>query len=194
MSLMTPSLRVFIAIELSEQVKDFLAKLSLELKRFGADVRWVRIDGIHLTLKFLGEVRSTLIPQIDDAVQPIFASQEKLLVQVRGLGIFPSTRNPRIIWAGVEDNEERLTYLAEKIDSKLVGLGFLRENRVFRPHLTLGRIKSKHDLTLIIGFLEKHKQVTGPYFHAHRAVLFQSVLKPTGAEYSPLSFFNFGVE
>jgi RNA 2',3'-cyclic 3'-phosphodiesterase len=193
MSLTTPPLRVFIAIELSEQVKNFLAKLCLDLKRFGADIRWVRTDGIHLTLKFLGEIRSTLIPEIEEAVQPVFASETKLLVHVRGLGIFPSIRNPRVIWAGVEDNEKRLVSLAEKIDSALEGIGFSRENRPFMPHLTLGRTKSRQDLMQVIDFVEKHKNLPGPDFHAHRAVLFQSVLKYGGAEYSSLKLFNFGV-
>ncbi|MCA1960265.1 MAG: RNA 2',3'-cyclic phosphodiesterase [Desulfomonile sp.] len=183
--------RAFIAIELPEGVKFFLKEIVAELKSFGGDVRWTRPEGIHLTLKFLGNVQSETIPTIRKILEPELALQQPFSVAVRGLGAFPGLNRPRVLWVGVSAAEGTLAPLVAKVEELMEPLGFPKETREFNPHLTIGRVKSgrlNRDLTSAIrqmGF------ISGPGFEATSAVLFQSILKPSGAEYVPLAHFPF---
>jgi 2'-5' RNA ligase len=183
--------RAFIAIELPEDVKRFLERISTKLKKCGADVGWVRTENIHLTLKFLGSVRPDLIPSIEEAVAPVFGEQSPVNLAVRGLGVFPGMRSPRVVWTGCVDSSKALGPLVAKLEESLEPLGFTKEKRPFSPHLTLGRARSNKRVPDLVEELRQNLDVSGPEFTADHAVLFQSVLKPTGAEYRPLRSFGF---
>ena len=109
--------RAFIAIELPESVKSFLVKISAELKLCGGPVKWVRPEGIHLTLKFLGSVPSDLLPRIQEAALPLFREQKPTQLHVSGLGAFPHLRRPRVIWAGLEDPAGVLSPLVNSLET-----------------------------------------------------------------------------
>jgi 2'-5' RNA ligase len=184
-------IRVFFAIELPESIKLFLRKISTEFKQCGGDVKWVNPGGIHLTIKFLGEIRSDLLPQIEQEVRPIFASQKVSSHTLANLGVFPDLRRPRVVWVGCTDDSRALSPLALKLEDSLERLGFPKEKRTFRPHLTLGRIRSNKDISRLVDGIRERVDIAGPSFTADKAVLFQSVLKPSGAEYFPLLNFGF---
>jgi RNA 2',3'-cyclic 3'-phosphodiesterase len=184
-------IRCFIAIELPEQVKRFLDTTSSDLKKCGADVKWVRSSGIHLTLKFLGNVKIELIPVIDQRVRPIFARQSRIDVHVSGLGAFPSLGRPRVIWAGLQVSGNALSNLVRQLEQELELIGFNAEKRAFSPHLTLGRVRSGKGGADLIQAVRQRMDMAGPTFEADHAVLFKSVLKPSGAEYFAISRFNF---
>ncbi len=184
-------IRSFIAIELPEAVKEFLEETSSELKKCGADVKWVKTAGIHLTLKFLGNVRMGLIPVIEQRARPIFAAQRPVRVQVRGLGAFPSLGRPRVIWAGLQVSGETLSILVKELEQELELLGFKAEKRAFAPHLTLGRVRSGKGGADLVQAVRQRMTIAGPTFEADHAILFQSILKPSGAEYFAISRFEF---
>jgi RNA 2',3'-cyclic 3'-phosphodiesterase len=184
--------RAFIAIELPESVKSFLVKISAELKLCGGPVKWVRPEGIHLTLKFLGSVPSDLLPRIQEAALPLFKAQQPTQLHVSGLGAFPHLRKPRVVWAGLEDPAGVLSPLVTSLETVMEPLGFPKEKRPFNPHLTLGRFKSNEKSSELIETIRQKTDIVGPSFVADHAILFESVLKPSGAEYFQLFRFDYG--
>ncbi len=183
-------IRGFVAIELPRTVKTFLTKISADLKRCRADVKWVRPEGMHLTLKFLGNVRGDLIPAIENELRSILVGQAAMNMQVTGLGAFPGLNKPRVIWAGLKDVSGRIAPLAAEIDKALEPLGFEREKRPFSPHLTLGRVRSNSGIRDLVEAVRNQMDVAGPKFVADRVIFFESILKPSGAEYHPLCSFD----
>ena len=183
--------RIFIAIELPSLVKDFLADISAELRKAGGDVKWVRPYAIHLTLKFLGDVRCDMVPLLQAALGSAFSIQDPFDLQVGELGVFPGFRRPRVIWAGVRDNGGMLPPLVERIENILEPHGFSREKRPFNPHLTLGRVRSGDRMTDLEKAIHKNETIMGPTFLADHATIFESRLRPEGAQYHSLFRFEF---
>lgn len=184
-------IRAFIAIELPQGVKFFLKEVVAQLKSFGGDVRWNRPEGIHLTLKFLGNVRPEAIRAIETVLQPALTRQHPFSVGVAGLGAFPALSRPRVLWVGVTDSGARLAPLASEIEALLEPLGFPKETRGFNPHLTVGRVKSGRLPADLTAAIRQMGSLSGPGFEADSAVLFQSILEPSGARYVPLARFPF---
>ncbi len=137
----TSNLRSFIAIELSEVLKKALAEFQQELGKCGADVRWVRPDNIHLTLKFLGNIEEDKADAIAEKIKGTCKGQPGFELAISGAGVFPGKRSPRVLWAGIVLNDNIMT-LQEGIEEAMASLGFEREKRRFSPHLTLGRFRS----------------------------------------------------
>ena len=184
-------IRTFIAIELPDEVKEFLRPICSRLKLTAADVKWARLEGMHLTLKFLGNISPDLLPALGNEVRPAFSGQKPLRMRVNGVGAFPSLAKPRVIWAGLEDSVGALAPLVRRVEDLLVPLGFSREKRPFTPHLTLGRTRSNKGLADLVEEVRQNMDASGPYFVADQAILFQSILRPTGPEYHPLVRFPF---
>lgn len=184
-------IRSFVAIELSADAKAFLASTIGQLKPDGPDVKWVRPEAIHLTLKFLGNVDRDLIPEIERSLRPVFQGQTSFELAVRSAGAFPSASAPRVVWAGLADPKDALPSLAAAVEDALEPLGFPKEKRPFKPHLTLGRAKSPKRSPQLAQAITRNRDLKGPSFQADHAILFQSVLKPGGAEYVPLVRFQF---
>jgi 2'-5' RNA ligase len=142
-------------------------------------VRWVRDAGLHLTLKFLGEVAEDRVPAVEEAFVGACAGTPRLTLSVREFGAFPSTRRPKILWAGF-GADPALELLAHRIEQQFESLGFPVEGRPFRPHVTLGRIKEGTWLPVgAAAELEEARPAATSL--ADRAVLFESRLGPGGA-------------
>ena len=178
-------IRIFIAFELPEAQKASLRNLQSELKKQGGNVRWVRPEGIHLTLKFLGDVDENQIDEIDTATKNAANDIAAMKIQIKGTGAFPNFRRPRVFWVGVNEPSGNLSALADEIEEQLAQVGFQKEQRAFKPHLTLGRVKDSRGLDTVIKHIQT-EEFDGGSFTAHKLVLMQSQLKPTGAEYTPL--------
>lgn len=191
MNALQDEIRVFVAIDLPREVRDFLGRISSNLKKAGGDVKWVRPEAIHLTLKFLGEIPRQLLAPIEAELHTVFHVQGRLIIRVSGLGCFPGLRNPRVVWAGLEDPSGSLAPMVSFLESRLEPLGFAKEKRPFSPHLTLGRFKSNKGSRDLIEAIRMGMDVSGPSFTASEAVLFQSVLEPSGAKYTALRRFDF---
>jgi 2'-5' RNA ligase len=184
-------LRTFVAIEIPAEVKAFLDGIASDLRKTRADVKWVRPEAMHLTLKFLGDTDKDLIPVLERDLRPIFLDFNPFEIAIAGLGAFPNLRRPRVIWAGLTEASRNLDVLAARIADKVQGHGFKKEKRGFNAHLTLGRIRSNRGQTELVDTVRQSLDMSGPGFVADHAVLFQSILKPSGAEYKPLCHFPF---
>lgn len=187
----TKEIRAFIAIELPEGVKFFLKELVAELRSFGGSVRWTRPESMHLTLKFLGNVKSEILADLQTALSPVFTKQKPFPLTLSGVGAFPSLNKARVIWAGLDDPSGLSVSLAAELEDTLEPFGFQKEKRSFTPHLTLGRVKSGIGSSDLVGAMRQMSTISGPEFLADHAVLFESILKSSGAEYSSLFRFDF---
>ncbi len=183
-------IRSFLALDLPENMVRFLEDILNRLKKSRADVRWVNPSSIHLTIKFLGNVNSSRIPEIERNLRPIFSVQQQLELETTGIGAFPNLRQPRVVWAGVTEASGRLARIVSTVEDVFLELGFQKEIKSFTPHLTLGRARSskgKEELVELINSMGSNPRIR---FVVDRAILFQSVLEPTGARYSALSVFD----
>ncbi len=136
------TMRTFIAIELSEEIKNELAQIQARLRYAGADVKWVEQQNIHLTMKFLGEVKEDRIEEVVSALNEVAKESKPFEAIIKDLGVFPKLEFPRVVWVGLERGAEESKALARRVDERLEKLGFQRESRPFSPHLTIGRVRS----------------------------------------------------
>ena len=179
-------MRTFIAIELPEGIKQGLAKVREQLKEGGADAAWTRPEGIHLTLKFLGEVPESKIPAIMSALTEAVRGTGQMRIEVAGAGAFPNVRNPRVLWIGVSGDLSALGRLQTAVEGAMAKLGFDPETRKFSPHLTLARIKYPRPRDNWQKVLEGVRDVKLGGFEADSVSLMKSELKPSGAVYTEL--------
>lgn len=185
-------IRSFIAVAVDEGIIARLAALQGELRRTDAPVAWVRPEGMHLTLKFLGNVPEARIPDIGDALREVAVNRKPFRISVEGTGAFPNLRRPRVVWADVREGREALISLAGAVDAALAGLGFPPEDRPFSPHLTLGRVKAPSRLEGLTAQVESHAEDCFGEMTVNELILFQSELSPKGAKYTPLRLSALG--
>ncbi len=182
-------MRLFIAVNLEEELKKRIVPLREKLKKTAADVKWVVVENLHLTLKFLGEVSEERATQIEPVVAPVLASFPPFEMRLSGFGIFPNFNYPRVIWLGIEEGSENLKGLSEKIEDSLVPLGFEKEERTFTAHLTLGRVRSLKNKPELIKKIEEIHATENREIGTQKVgsiYLMQSMLKPAGPIYLSL--------
>jgi 2'-5' RNA ligase len=184
---MGPSVRSFIAIDLPDSVRRQLEALVQELRKSNAQVGWVRIEGIHLTLKFLGNVALELIEEIKPALAGIASQTPPIHIEPAGCGAFPTIKSPRVIWVGLRGQIGPLAELGRRVEAAMAAFGFRPEGRPFKPHLTLGRVKGRQRIEALQQILFAHRDFTAEPFDAAEVVLYKSDLRPDGARYAPLS-------
>ena len=184
------TLRTFIALPLPEEWGQALATVIDGLRDAAPrGVRWVDPKGTHLTLRFLGATKSSLAPRIVEGLQTEFAGAVSPTLQLSRLGTFPAGGNPRVLWAGVAGEMDLLTDLYERAQSVVCDLGWPRETRPFRPHLTIGRVRDRVAATqrrAIADAVDASDVPTVPRWTANRVRLYRSELTPNGAIYSNL--------
>jgi 2'-5' RNA ligase len=169
-----------------------IGKIEGELRSTSADVRWVSPEKIHLTLKFFGNIEESKVDSIVEAVKGSIRTAEPFQLSVRGTGAFPGPKNPRVIWIGLVDGSGVLVPLQKAVDASLEKIGFQPEDRPFRPHLTLGRVRSNRGKEELIRSVEKYREEEVGAFLVERAVLFKSDLTPVGPVYTPLREVKLG--
>jgi RNA 2',3'-cyclic 3'-phosphodiesterase len=179
-------IRAFVAIDLPAGVHEALETLEAELRRCDAPVTWVKPERIHLTLKFLGNVSSEQIEGIQAVLRQCAASIRPFRLQAAGCGAFPTIQQMRVVWVGVRGDAEPLGKLQREVERALVPLGFPPEERPFRPHLTVGRVKGRQRLRLLQESLLASRGFEAEAFDVADLVLYKSELRPDGARYTPL--------
>ena len=184
---MAKKIRAFIAISLPEPVLQAIAKAQETLKGLGLKIRWVRKEGIHLTLKFLGDIEGDDVERIHAAIERATNSFSPFALRGEGIGVFPDLRRPRVVWVGVTEDVEALRALQRDLEYQLNELGFPKENRSFKGHLTVGRVKGRVDRTKLSEALKALGEFRTESFTAQSVVLFQSDLRQGGAVYSRLA-------
>ncbi len=180
-------MRAFIAIDLDEAIKSGLLRLIEALRKTGKGMRWVSWSGLHLTLKFLGEITEEQSLEVREALKRTARNHHPFSLRLQGTGYFPpGSKNPRVLWVGVQE-ETGLRALQEELETEMEKLGFAKEERKFHPHLTLGRVKSPSGLPETLAELEKERESEFGEMRVHMITFFQSILKPAGAEYTVIS-------
>jgi len=185
-------IRAFLAIELPDALRPGLAQVQGELKKSRADVRWVPVGNIHVTLKFFGNVPEDEIEALARAARQAAAQAAPLQLQATSAGAFPSPQAPRVVWLGLGGDVLPLTQLFYRLEKAFAALGFPPEGRAFNPHLTLGRVKSPANRERLAKMLEKLPPLNWPPFEVKELILFQSVLSPQGSTYTPLQVIPLG--
>lgn len=189
--------RLFIAVPLPKSLLKGLGEVQYRLqgKVPHRSVRWVTAEGIHLTLKFLGDTPRDRIPTIQEALTVVARNAPACELTVEGLGCYPSPRRPRVIWVGVQEPTGRLKALWKAVEEAMGAIGYRPERHGFSPHLTLGRVRrrvSSEDLQQIGEAIAGTAADRLAVFTADHFELIRSVLKPTGAEYTTLATFRLG--
>jgi len=184
---MTRTLRTFIAVEISAETRSRARQLITRLSGTGAKVSWVKPDCLHLTLKFLGDVDLREIAALGEAVTRATADLPPFEIEVRGAGAFPTAARPRTLWLGVGRGSDEMVALHDAVDGALDGLGYRREQRRFRPHLTIGRVRGERDLELLGQLVSEHADFAGGVTSIDEVVVMSSELSPDGPDYEPLA-------
>jgi 2'-5' RNA ligase len=184
---MSNIIRAFIAIELPEKIIYTIGKVQEEIKSYGVKIRWVRPNNIHLTLKFLGDIKETDTEKIARVISESVTGYPPISLAVKGIGVFPGIKQPRVLWLGISKQLNLLTGLQKTLDEKLEAMGFPKEKRPFKGHLTLGRIKDKIDPKRLHDVLKDFTQFESEHFFGERIILYKSELKPKGAVYTKLA-------
>jgi RNA 2',3'-cyclic 3'-phosphodiesterase len=186
------NIRAFLAIEPPEDILQKISGLQEKLKReIGGRISWTRPQGQHLTLKFFGDISREDVSNICVAVQKRIVSESPLNLKIEKTGVFPDARRPRVLWCGINGDAERLSAFQKKLDGDFANIGFPAEDRPFRAHLTLARIKDPRDLTGMSEALKKYGTFTAGEFTCKELFLFQSKLSGQGAVYTKLAEFAF---
>ncbi len=180
-------MRSFIAIEIPDVIKQRMAEVQAGLRKADVDASWPRPEGMHLTLKFLGEVPESQVPAITDALRESVRGVNPFRLEIAGAGAFPNPRNARVVWVGVAGETDKLSLLRAAVEDAMAGIGMEREERAFKPHLTLGRIKYIRSRESLAAALEKVKDFRLPGFEVTAVSLMKSELKRTGAVYTEVA-------
>jgi len=186
------SLRLFVAVDLPGQVREELGRAQGELRRHDlSDLRWVRPQGIHLTLKFLGETPAGRVAAITKALAGAIGGRRRFHLALGALGTFGGRRRPRVLWLDITGDIERVRELQAAVEEALVEVGFPPEERDFSPHLTLARVPQPGRPGTAERIAQALESVAPPRseFDVREVVLMRSTLQPGGAVYERLAAF-----
>lgn len=172
-------IRTFIAIAIPEPVKSSIMAAVVQLRERNRGVRWVKPEGLHVTLKFLGDIPEEAVAPLSADLDGTAGAFRPLSLSLAGFGSFPNTKRPRVVWVGLGGDTGDLAALARTIERICANHGVAPERRPFSGHITLGRLKTPTVVDLGIG------PVSG-MFMASEILLYQSVLSPGGAQYTVL--------
>ena len=193
MSTLGGYVRAFIAVEVPQTARQILAETIRELAdQVPGNVRWVTPQGIHLTLKFLGDIPTDDSGKILEALRSPIQQIPAFWVQVSGLGMFPNARRPRVLWAGVEVQQESLSSLQQCVEDTLAQMDYPTEKQSFSPHLTLGRVRdgvSPGARRLIIQAMSKASLVSSVVsepWAVEQVHLFRTTFTPNGSIYTSM--------
>ena len=186
-------MRCFIAIEAPSDIREALGRVQGKLRPAGADVKWADPDGIHLTVKFLGDVEDTDVPKVCDVMSACALAARPLDLEVAGLGTFPPRGAPRVVWAGVRGDVEPLAKLVMGLEQAVAdAVGIAPERRPYHAHLTLGRVRSTRGAARLVEAIASAGAVELGSFAADELVLFMSELTREGAVYTPMARAKLG--
>lgn len=179
-------MRTFVAIALEPDIKHTISQLIQKLDDHNPNVRWVREQGMHLTLKFIGEIPENRVQELLLLLTDLSANHKRFPLKLKGTGTFPPrSKYPRILWLGIEESQGLIS-VQQDIESLLEKASISREKRRFSPHLTLGRVKSSQNIGPVLDILTDNKETEFGSMEVKEITFFKSTLKPTGAEYSAL--------
>ena len=179
-------LRTFIAIELEPSLQETLGKIQQHLKKTGADVKWVKPQHIHVTLKFLGEITPEQVEKVKSVMQTTLGKFQSFPLDITHLGAFPKMENPHIIWVGTNPDQHAVVDMAFFLEKRLNEEGFPKEERDFAPHITLGRLKHSINRFALTKALKEYAIPQPLRQFVGEVKLFKSTLTPSGPIYEAM--------
>jgi len=183
------AIRTFIAAELSDEVRSQICGAIVRLRECLEGVRWVATENLHLTFKFLGNVEPDHLERVLCEVEGVARGSAPFVLSFSGLGVFPNVRRPRVIWVGVDDGSDDLIAIQKAVETALVRRGFPKDDKPFRPHLTVGRVRSKRPTPDLAALLSDIEVRPSPQMITHVSV-FRSDLTPNGPIYKALARYE----
>lgn len=185
-------IRAFIAVEFAPSIVHPISSAIDKLRARIDGIRWVSPINFHLTLKFLGDIPESQVDDLFTVLAPQIRPFPRCTINAKGLGVFPDVKRPRILWVGLTGDE--LVDMARRIDAGLAPLGFAPEKRGFTPHLTIGRWRQNERAPKdLASELEKWRATDFGRCQVNEVILFQSILRPAGAEHHKLKTIALGV-
>lgn len=189
------AIRTFIAVELDNSVKAHIAAVIEFLRAEQIEgLRLARAEGVHLTLKFLGDINTAQVPKVADAMTQVAARQTEFNLNLGMPGVFPNERRARVLWLGVEGDLQPLRLLQADVEEQLTGIGFPAERKRFNPHLTIGRMhhratqESRRRAADALSYLPSP---ANQEFSVSAVSLMKSILRLGGAVYERISYSIF---
>jgi RNA 2',3'-cyclic 3'-phosphodiesterase len=178
--------RCFIAIDVPPEVKKKIDASIIALKSLQADVRWVKPESMHLTLKFLGHIETTKLDEVKERLPHWASSMGAFSFSLSSWDQFPQKGMPRVLWLGIKEGKDKLCLLAQEIEKGCLALGFSPEVRDLSPHLTVGRVKGDRNIQKLTEVLRNEK-FTSQKVAADHLTLYESKLTSEGAQYRVIS-------
>jgi len=187
-------IRTFLAIDIPKEIKDSMEKIQYRLRNSLKEgvIRWTKPGSVHLTVKFFGSILERDIEHIIALLKDSVKGFKPFTLAAENVGVFPNTRQPRVLWLGITGADNALMILQKQIDDDLHGIGFPREERPFRPHLTLGRTKAHRGIEGLSDVLAEFKDYRAGVLPAAGLTLYRSDLRPEGPKYTRLGYFPLG--
>jgi len=180
-------IRCFIALDLPEEIKRQLGYIIEELQKSLADVKWVKQENLHLTLKFLGEQDEKKVKKVKEILELLSSQQRSYALALGSLGGFPKLEYPRVIWIGLSKGEKETLEIAEELENQISKLGIPKEKRAFSSHITLGRVRSGLNREKLIRAIKDFSLPQEKLnFSAEEIVLYKSTLTPQGPFYEAI--------
>jgi len=180
-------IRSFLAFELPKIMKDTVSKVSSELMDLLPNARWVRVDNIHLTIVFLGQIPELSTGEIAGVAKSVCDRYGAFEIALEGVGVFSGLNNPRVLWIGLRGELERMSHFRNALQKRLKPFGIKEEKRKFRPHLTLCRFrKGARGGQPLAKILDAYKNLSSPFCKVEKLLFFKSDLTPKGPIYTRL--------
>lgn len=179
--------RTFIAVPVEGAAADSVARFAAEISKVVTSVKWVKPANLHVTLKFLGDLPRSRIPALVEAVRQAVEGEDRFEVTLRGAGAFPSIARARVLWVGMVDGADRLARLAEAIDQTTIDAGFLRADKAFKPHLTIGRARGNSAGSEASTVISRNSDIELGTVNVDAVHVYSSKLTPSGPIYTSLA-------
>ncbi len=178
--------RTFIGVEIEAEVREALAAVVRRLRSTASAAKWVKAENLHITFKFLGDVAPSELEQVFTAARQAAADFSSFELEISGLGCFPNSRYPRVVWAGCSEGSECAAALAQRLEDGFAALGYEREKRPYSPHLTLARLRDPRDGRALAAALASEGAPRFGSTAVEEIVVFMSELRKSGPVYSPM--------
>lgn len=183
------TIRCFISINLDDYIIRKIIELIDHLRKCEADIKWVESNNLHLTLKFLGNTPVEDIPLIEKVLRKISKKFLPFYIKIKGIGIFPDKRHPRVLWIGLE-NKEVIIDIHKQIEANMSKIGYKKEEKEFNPHITIGRTRSLLKIDRLIECLNDYKTYEFGSLLVDKINLMKSNLTPKGPIYTKIIDVN----
>lgn len=182
-------IRSFLAFELPGDTKKTIARVWGEMNAYSLNIRWIKVDNIHLTVVFMGNVPQELITPMGEMTAQVCRKYGPFQIALKGVGVFPHMRRPRVLWIGLDGDIQRMADFRGRIQQKMKSFCIKQDRRPFKPHLTMGRFRkgSTGGQQHLHSLIAAYDGLASQRAELNELVLFRSDLKPNGAVYTRLN-------